>query len=129
MTHVSATIGPENYCTILSANAHTLLADEPVLNGGQGKGFSPHELMAASLAACTVITLKMYADRKGWDIHGIKVEVSIQIEEHKFASFQCMIEVPLHITEPQRNRMLEISRNCPLHQILVNTSKITSSIK
>ena len=66
------------YFTEISSATNDLIADEPISNGGTGKGFAPMELLASSLAACTSITLRMYADRKEWDLQSIEVTVDIE---------------------------------------------------
>lgn len=67
-THVTASIQTENYKTIIKSELNELISDEAVSVGGGGTGFNPHELLAASLASCTCITLRMYAERKQWPI-------------------------------------------------------------
>lgn len=82
MTQVRAAIAREHYkVNIKSLSGNELIADEPVDNGGQNLGFSPHELLAASLAACTSATLRMYADRKGWDLESLDVRIDIEEPE------------------------------------------------
>jgi hypothetical protein len=76
MTKVIGRIGQEHYKTQLTTAAHQLLADEPLHSGGTDLGFSPGELLASSLASCTCITLRMYADRKSWKLESAEVEVS-----------------------------------------------------
>lgn len=66
MHTVKASTTEENYQTLLTAGQHQIVADEPIDNGGKDTGFTPKELLASSLASCTAITLKMYADRKDW---------------------------------------------------------------
>ncbi|WP_333572291.1 OsmC family protein [Sphingomonas sp.] len=77
MTHASAHIGPELLETRLQAGRHTLLADEPASNGGRDAGPAPYDLLLAALGACTAMTLRMYADRKGWRIDTLEVDLRI----------------------------------------------------
>ena len=73
MTKVSSNIGKELYkIEIKSPTGNIVIADEPVEKGGKDKGFSPFELLVSSLAACTSATVRMYADRKGWELDEIK---------------------------------------------------------
>src|ERR1700749_798761 len=73
---VHGNIGTEKYkCTISWRNG-TFISDEPVKNGGKDLGPDPYTLLASSLAACTLATLRMYIDRKGWDITAIDVNVN-----------------------------------------------------
>jgi putative redox protein len=78
MTHGTATIGTTGYATdIVVGGHHRLIADEPVAGGGTDAGPAPYDLLVASLGACTAITLRMYADRKGWKIYSLTVDLRI----------------------------------------------------
>ena len=75
---VNASIGTEKYYTKVTAGDHIIYTDEPIDKGGGNKGLNPFELLAASLATCTGATLRMYIDRKEWDIPTIDVEVFME---------------------------------------------------
>ena len=78
MAKVTSHIGKERYkIEVTSPSGNTLISDEPVSDGGQNKGVSPTELLAASLAACTSVTLRMYADRKGWDLTEMTIDIDL----------------------------------------------------
>jgi len=77
MLHATAHIGPETMETRIRAGTHALLADEPPSNGGRDAGPAPYELLLAALGACTAMTLRMYADRKGWRIETLDVDLRI----------------------------------------------------
>lgn len=77
MAHATAHIGPDLLETHLQAGHHPLLADEPPSNGGQDAGPAPYDLLLAALGACTAMTLRMYADRKGWRIDALDVDLRI----------------------------------------------------
>ena len=72
---VKATINREQYQTLLTHAGLELIADEPVEKGGQHTGFAPSALLKSALSACTAITLRMYADRKGWPLERVEVDV------------------------------------------------------
>lgn len=131
MTHISASIGNENYITqLVSPFGINIISDEPVSNGGKSSGFTPHELLASSLASCTAITLRMYANRKKWEISEIKVDVFVtENVEENFTSFECVIHFPLNTTEEQRIRLLQIADKCPVHKILSGTIKINTELR
>ena len=74
---VKAVLGNEKYYTEVVAGRNTLYVDEPVAKGGAHKAFNPLEVLASSLASCTAVTLRMYAENKGWDVGEIKVEVIV----------------------------------------------------
>ncbi len=105
---------------------HFYLADEPVSLGGKDLGPAPYELLASALGACTVMTLRMYADLKKWDLKGLNVEVSYRKEDSddgksKVDMFTREIEFIGDLDEKQRERMLAIANKCPVHKTLSST--------
>lgn len=126
---VKAHIGNEHYLTAISAGSNTLIADEPVDKGGKGKGFSPMELLAASLASCTGITLRMYANRKQWHIGNIDVTVSIEKEQAIDATrFERVISFSEDPGEEHIAKLLHIANHCPVHKLLTQTILINTTI-
>lgn len=75
---VKAVLGTEKYYTEVTAGENKIITDEPLEKGGQNKGFNPFEILATSLASCTSATLRMYIDRKGWNVPKIDVEVKLE---------------------------------------------------
>ena len=73
---------------------HTLVSDEPAALGGTDTGPSPGRLLAASLAACTAVTMEMYAERKGWDIGAVEVDVDATYEGHVPTDFDLTVRLP-----------------------------------
>lgn len=73
MAHGTARIGNDHYRTEISVSGHDLVADEGAALGGNNMGPAPYDLLLASLGACTAITLRMYADRKGWPLESVEV--------------------------------------------------------
>jgi putative redox protein len=129
MQKVTAVIGQQNYRTEIKSTNHTLIADEPVEAGGQNLGFAPRELLASSLAACTSITLKMYADRKEWNLKEAKVEVTFEWNKEESKSFLSRkIELIGDLDESQKERLLVIANSCPIHKILSNPFVIATSL-
>ena len=99
--------------------SHHLTADEPEDNGGDDSGPAPEELLAASLASCTAITIEMYAKRKGWDIG--EVEVNVDYEPAQRGSptrFSLDVSLPKELPEDQRERLMQIAAKCPVHRTL-----------
>ncbi len=78
---VTAILDGAPYATRILSGEKTIIADEPVDHGGTDQGFRPHELLLSALASCTAITLRMYADRKGWAVSFIKVRVDMEREQ------------------------------------------------
>ena len=116
MTTVYAHGGAEHYKTTLQTASNTIIADEPADNGGQNAGFAPFELLAAALAACTSITIRMYADRKGWPLADVNVEVGL--EQSTGTAFSVKIALKGGLTQEQRQRLLHIAKSCPVHKAL-----------
>jgi putative redox protein len=104
---------------------HVLVADEPIAAGGTDTGPSPTRLLAASLASCTAITVEMYADRKGWDVGPIEVDVDVAYDDHDPSSFSVALKLPPALSDEQRQRLLVIAAKCPVHKILVGAATVT----
>jgi putative redox protein len=98
---------------------HRLTADEPVKHGGEDSGPSPQELLAASLASCTAITMEMYADRKGWDIGEVVVDVDYEPAQRGSPTrFVMNVQMPKELPADQRDRLMQIAAKCPVHRAL-----------
>jgi putative redox protein len=98
---------------------HTLLADEPPEAGGTDSGPRPTQLLAASLASCVAITVEMYANRKGWDLGAVEVDVDVAYDGYVPSSFDVGLKLPSGLSEEQRERLLAIASRCPVHKVLV----------
>ena len=121
MASIKASIGTVPYLIeIKSPSGNTVLADEPIEKGGQDKGFSPKELLASSLGACTCATVRMYAERKSWPLAEIKVDVEL-IDGEGETKFSRKIELLGDLDEQQRTRILNVANACPIHKILTHT--------
>jgi putative redox protein len=98
---------------------HKIVVDEQLDQGGEDEGPNPQELMAASLASCTAITMEMYAKRKGWDIGDIEVAVDYTPSERGCPTkFSLELRLPEGCTEEQRERLQVIAAKCPIHRML-----------
>ena len=104
--------------------AHSLLVDEPVVAGGTDAGPAPTRLVAAGLASCIAITMEMYAERKGWDLGAVEVEVNVEYEKYVPRSFAATIQLPAALDEEQRSRLLAIARKCPVHRVLAEQTPV-----
>ena len=127
---VRATIGKEKYYTEVVAGENTIITDEPKNLGGQNKGFNPYEILATSLASCTAATLRMYIDKKGWDIGNIDVSVTLErypktgntIFSRELA-FECV-----SLDAEARVKLFEIAEKCPVHHLLTENIEINTKI-
>jgi putative redox protein len=98
---------------------HRLIADEPQEKGGNDQGPKPTELLAASLASCTAITLEMYAERKEWGLGTVEVAVDFtEATPDEAASFDVTITLGAELSEDSRDRLLTIAGKCPVHKAL-----------
>lgn len=130
MNTISAQIDTRLYRTeITSGSGNILIADEPQEMGGKNLGFSPSELLASSLASCTLITLRMYINRKGWNISEINIKIDFERDTDQNVSlFYRKIEIVGEIDEDQRQRLHLIAEKCPIHKLLTNTIKIQTTL-
>src|SRR5881275_2210827 len=103
----------------LKVRDHALTADEPEELGGDDEGPSPQELLAASLASCTAITMEMYAQRKGWDVGDMSVDVNYEPAQRGSPTrFEMVVKMPKELPEDQRQRLMQIAAKCPVHRTL-----------
>jgi putative redox protein len=122
-----ATITDEIYRTELRARNHDLVADEPEEVGGKDLGPRPGDFYRMSLASCTAITLRMYANRKKFDVTKIEVTVASEPGEGKTILYTD-IEIIGDLDETQRQRMLQIAKLCPVHKVLTNPIEINTNL-
>ncbi|HEV8514906.1 MAG TPA: OsmC family protein [Cyclobacteriaceae bacterium] len=125
---VTAIIGKERYKTELITNGHHLVADEPEEVGGKNLGPGPGEFLMVSLASCTAITVRMYADRKQWPLEKIRVEVTSE-KNDKATIFIRHVYFEGALDDEQRNRLLQIANACPVHKALTNPIEIKTELR
>jgi len=103
---------------------HRVRVDEPGEAGGADTGPSPTRLLAASLASCVAITVEMYAERKGWDVGPVEVDVEMSYEGPVPADFQVGLKLPAELDAEQRRRLLAIATRCPVHKVLAGEAHV-----
>lgn len=118
----------ETYRTELLASGHGLIADEAQDVGGTDLGPSPGIYLQMSLASCTAITLRMYANRKKMPLGKIRVEVGMERETEK-TLFQRHLYLEGPLDQEQRERLLQIANACPVHKTLIHPIEITTLLK
>lgn len=123
---VKASLGTTKYYTEVVAGENRIITDEPVDKGGQNKGFNPFEILATSLASCTAATLRMYIDRKEWDVETINIEVDLEnYPLTKRAIFNRTIHFEgANLDEEKLKRLHAIADACPVHKLLINDIEI-----
>jgi putative redox protein len=103
----------------IEVRQHSVTADEPQANGGTDTGPNPQELLAASLASCSAITMEMYARRKGWDIGEVVVDVDYEpAQRGSLTKFEMVVRLPKELPQDQRERLMTIVAKCPVHRVL-----------
>lgn len=116
----------------VTAGRHRLLAGEPPSLGGEDSGPSPYQWLAAGLGACTSMTMRLYADRKGWPVSGIRVEVDHSKRGPDEEGHPDVFMRTVHLTGPlnneQRERLLEIAEKCPVHKTLIGGSDVPTRL-
>jgi putative redox protein len=119
----------EGYAHRLTVRNHTLMADEPEAAGGADTGPDPKELLALSLASCTAITVEMYAERKGWDLGAVEVEVDSTSDGPGPARFEVLIKIPEPLSGEHQERLRLIAGKCPVHRTLLGEVEISDRIE
>jgi len=128
-----------SYLTEIQAGNHHLLADEPEADGGTDLGPAPYDYLLASLGSCTAMTLRIYADHKGWPLEEVVVHLDHEkahLEDSKNAEqakskldfIRKTIEIKGDLNEEQRERLLEIADKCPVHRTLNSDIRINSEL-
>jgi len=118
---VAASIGMEKYkCTVTWRNGQ-FISDEPEFTGGKDSGPDPYTLLLSSLGCCTLATLRMYIDRKGWDVPQIAVAVNMFFKlegDKKITVIDRDLNFITPITDEQRERLTQIAKACPVSKML-----------
>jgi putative redox protein len=114
----------------IEIRGHTLTTDEPRENGGEDTGPNPQELLAASLASCSAITMELYARRKGWDIGDVAIDVDYEPAQRGSPTrFFLRIQLPKELPEEQRERLVQIVAKCPVHRALEGEVMFEESVE
>ena len=136
---VMANLGATGFTTQIIAGKHHLVADEPIKVGGSDLGPNPYELVSSGLAACTSMTIQMYARRKKWEISNVETHVSYS-KKHaedcencendmaKIDSFEREISIKGDLDEKQLKRLMEIADKCPVHKTLSSRAQIITKL-
>jgi putative redox protein len=106
----------------IEVSGHRIHSDEEVAKGGEDTGATPHELLLAALGSCTAMTLKVYAERKGWPLEDVKVTLNAANSEGGYIITR-RVAISGQLDAEQRQRLLEIADKCPVHRTL--TGEIT----
>jgi uncharacterized OsmC-like protein/alpha-beta hydrolase superfamily lysophospholipase len=121
---------------IMAGPKHHVLGDEPKSYGGTDRGLTPYQFLAAGLGACTSMTVRMYARRKGWPLDHVSVDVThdkVHAQDagngmHPLETFTRLIKLEGKLTEDQRARLVEIADKCPVHRTLERGSHVHTEL-
>lgn len=104
---------------VIEIGAHAVTADEAHDEGGTDEGPNPQELLAASLASCSAVTMELYANRRGWDIGDVVVEVDYEpAQRGSPTSFRMTVKLPKELSAEQHDKLMQIVAKCPVHRTL-----------
>src|SRR5262249_48728470 len=126
MAHARASIGTASYETAIATGHHRLIADEGPALGGKDVGPGPYELLTSALAACTVITLRMYAERKQWPVRAVHADVTF-VREGEQQHIDRVLAIEGADAE-QKKRMAEIAERTPVTLTLKRGLEIKTSV-
>lgn len=126
MAHARAHIGTTDFLTTIDTGGRRLSADEPEALGGSNAGFAPYDLLLASLAACTCITLRMYAARKGWPLVAIDVELH-HTKDDKRSKITRVLSLTGALDDAQRARLAEVVERTPVTLTLKEGADIATT--
>ena len=119
--------GTERYAQTIRVGHHTVTADERASQGGVDAGPAPYELLLAALGACTSITLRMYAERKGWELGPVHIDLTF-VREGDVERIERKIRVAATLTEEQRARLGEIAEKTPVTKTVKRGTPIATTI-
>ena len=120
--------GKTGYAQTIRSGQHTWTSDEPVTRGGTDTGPNPTALLLSALAACTAITLRMYAERKSWDLGIIRVRCAIFRRKDERPRIERELTVAASLTEEQRAKLLEIAGKTPVTKIVMDGAEIATKL-
>lgn len=127
----SVTNSGEHYTSKVEIRQHQLLVDEPISIGGKDKGPAPGDYLCAALASCKAITLRMYAERKEWEVGQVEVKVNLVLAKEMPSAkntFFSQIHFSGTLDEEQLKRLLYVANSCPVHKMLTKESEVVSTI-
>jgi len=127
MAHAHATISTIDYATDIATGHHKLTADEGAELGGKDAGPAPYDLLTSALGACTVITLRMYAERKQWPVAAVHADIRF-VRQDKVESIDRTLRIEGAVDEEQKKRMADIAERTPVTLTLKRSMEIRTTL-
>lgn len=126
---ITVSIGTEKFATQVDARQHVLRVDEPGELGGADTGATPYELLLGAVGSCKAITAKLYAERKGWALTGVRVELAHDRPEGRNGPerVRAVLTFEGDLDDDQRQRLLEIAEKCPVQKTVTGELTVESS--
>jgi putative redox protein len=128
MAHAKASIGTVDYATAITTGHHRLTADEGPELGGKDAGPAPYDLLTSALGACTVITLRMYAERKQWPVTAVQADIHFKRGDDKVESIDRVLHIEGAVDAEQKKRMAEIAERTPVTLTLKRSLEIHTTL-
>jgi putative redox protein len=128
MAHAKASIGTVDYATAVSTGHHRLTVDEGLELGGKDAGPAPYDLLTSALGACTVITLRMYAERKQWPVTAVHADIHFKRGDDKVESIDRVLHIEGTVDAEQKKRMAEIAERTPVTLTLKRSLEIRTTL-
>ena len=128
MAHAKASIGTVDYATAITTGHHELTADEGPELGGKDVGPAPYDLLTSALGACTVITLRMYAERKQWPVTAVHADIHFKRGDDKAESIDRVLHIEGDVDAEQKKRMAEIAERTPVTLTLKRILEIHTTL-
>jgi len=128
MAHAKASIGTVDYATAIASGHHRLTADEGPELGGKDAGPAPYDLLISALGACTVITLRMYAERKQWPVAAVHADIHFRRGDDKVESIDRVLHIEGAVDAEQKKRMAEIAERTPVTLTLKRSLEIRTTL-
>lgn len=129
MAHATASIGTIDYATTIeTGRQHRLTADEGPELGGKDAGPSPYDLLISALGACTAITLRMYAERKQWQVTSVHADIHFRRGDDKVERIDRVLRIEGAVDTEQRKRMADIAERTPVTLTLKRSLKIRTTL-
>jgi putative redox protein len=119
----------KGYAHTVTFEHQTLIVDEPEEAGGADTGPRPTALLGMSLATCTAITIEMYADRKGWDVGDLEVEVDYVLDPKALSRFDVVLKLPASLSKEQVDSLQAVAGKCPVHRVLKGEVEIDDRVE
>jgi putative redox protein len=119
----------KGYAHTVTFEHQTLIVDEPEEAGGADTGPRPTALLGMSLAACTAITVEMYADRKGWEVGDLEVDVDYALDPKGTSRFDVVVKLPASLSAEQVEGLRAVASKCPVHRVLTGDVAIEDRVE